>query len=61
MIVHQKPRIPFYYWPFWMFLLTLGLIVFYGVFTPAWMLLRLAGWVGDKVPSRRPAARAGSA
>ena len=44
MKVHQKPRIPFYYWPLWMFLLGLGLIVFYGLFTPAWMITRFVAW-----------------
>ena len=38
-----KPRIPFYYWPWWMLLLALGLFVFYVVLTPVWMGIRLEG------------------
>lgn len=61
MIVHQKPRIPFYYWPFWMFLLAVGLIVFYGIFTPAWILIRFADWAGETVLSRQAGSRSASA
>ena len=61
MIAHQRPRIPFYYWPLWMCLLALGLIVFYGIFTPAWMLVRFAAWVGEKIPRRASTTRPGPA
>jgi hypothetical protein len=46
-----KPPVPFYYWPLWMFLLAVGLFVFYVVFTPAWMAIRLAAWASER--SRR--------
>ena len=53
MKVHEKPRIRFYHWLFWMFLLLLGLIVFYGLFAPAWLFARLVAWLTDHAP-RRP-------
>jgi hypothetical protein len=43
-----KRTIPFYYWPFWMFLLALGLFVFYVLLTPVWMGIRLISWLADK-------------
>jgi hypothetical protein len=43
-----------------MFLLALGLIVFYGFFTPAWMIVRLVAWLTERAPRRRDAL-AGSA
>ena len=42
-----KPRIPFYYWPFWMVLLALGLFVFYVLLTPIWLGLRAAAWIAE--------------
>jgi hypothetical protein len=41
-------KIPFYYWPFWMVLLALGLFVFYVLLTPVWMGIRLIAWLADK-------------
>jgi hypothetical protein len=49
----QKKKIPFYYWPFWMVLLALGLFVFYVLLTPIWMGIRLISWLADK---RSPSA-----
>jgi hypothetical protein len=43
----RKPPIPFYMWPFWMFLLALGLFVFYVVLTPVWMATRLVAWLAE--------------
>ena len=43
-----KRKIPFYYWPFWMVLLALGLLVFYVLLTPVWMGIRLISWLADK-------------
>ena len=39
--MNPKPRIPFYYWPFWMILLALGLFVFYVLLTPVWIGIRV--------------------
>jgi hypothetical protein len=49
---HRRPQIPFYYWPFWMLLLAIGLFVFYGLFTPGWMAVRLVAWVSEHAPGR---------
>ena len=53
MKVHQRAPIRWYHWPFWMLLLTLGLVVFYGLFTPAWMLVRFVAWLSERAPRRR--------
>jgi len=50
---HQKPKVRFYHWPLWIFLLSLGLIVFYGLFAPAWMLIRLVTWLIERAPRRQ--------
>ena len=44
----RKQPIPFYYWPFWMALLALALVVFYVFLTPFWMLIRLVAWVTER-------------
>jgi len=41
-------RIPFYYWPLWMVLLALGLLVFYVFLTPVWMVVRLVAWLSER-------------
>jgi len=51
-------RIPFYYWPFWMVLLALGLFVFYVVLTPVWMGIRLIAWLSERGGSALEQARA---
>ena len=43
----QRRRIPFYYWPFWMLLLAVGLFVFYVLFTPVWMGIRAVAWLTE--------------
>ena len=43
----RKP-IPIYYWPIWMITLAAALIVFYGLLTPIWMLVRLVAWVSER-------------
>jgi hypothetical protein len=45
--VNDDFRIPFYYWPFWAVLLVLGLFVFYVLFTPVWMGIRLVAWLSE--------------
>jgi hypothetical protein len=46
--VRAKPKVPFYYWPFWMMLLAAGLFVFYVVLTPVWMGIRLVSWLSER-------------
>ena len=53
MKVHQRPPIRFYHWPPWMMLLAAALIVFYGLFTPAWMVVRGVAWVIERAPRKR--------
>jgi len=43
-----------------MVLLSLGLIVFYGIFTPAWMVVRFVAWLTERAPRRRRSALAGA-
>lgn len=43
-----KPKVPFYYWPFWMVLLALGLFIFYVLLTPVWMGIRLISWLAER-------------
>jgi hypothetical protein len=49
-----KRRIPLWYWPFWMFLLAIGLFVFYVVLTPVWMGIRLVAWLAERRRFRLP-------
>jgi hypothetical protein len=42
-----------YWWPLWLALLGIGLVVFYVVFTPAWIAIRLAAWLSEHGSRRR--------
>jgi hypothetical protein len=44
----EKRPIPFYYWPFWMLLLALGLFIFYVLLTPVWMGIRFISWIAER-------------
>jgi hypothetical protein len=46
--MRKQPRVPWYYWPFLFFLLALGLFVFYVIFTPVWMGIRLVSWLAER-------------
>jgi hypothetical protein len=46
--MREKRSVPWYWWPFWMLLLALGLIVFYVFFTPVWMGIRLVSWLAER-------------
>lgn len=57
--MNGKPRVPWYYWPFWMAVLVAGLFVFYVLLTPVWMGVRFVSWLserrsGSTGPSERP-------
>ena len=43
-----KPKVPFYYWPLWMVLLALGLLIFYVLLTPVWMGIRFVSWLAER-------------
>ena len=42
-----KP-VPVLYWPLWMATLAVALVLFYGILTPVWMLIRLVAWVSER-------------
>jgi hypothetical protein len=46
--MRKKRSIPWYYWPFWMVVLALGLFVFYVLFTPVWMGIRFVSWLAER-------------
>ena len=48
----RKP-VPPQYWALWMALLGAALVVFYGILTPFWMLLRAVAWVTEHPFVRR--------
>ena len=48
-----KPPIPWYWWPWWMFLLAVGLVIFYAALTPAWMAFRGVAWLSEHGLPRR--------
>lgn len=52
-VARAAPRIPFYWWLFWMLLLAIALFVFYVVFTPAWITIRLAAKLSEQRARRR--------
>ena len=51
----RKP-VPPLYWALWIPLLGLALVVFYGILTPFWMLLRALAWVTEHPFLRRRTA-----
>jgi hypothetical protein len=46
MTAPKKP-VPTYYWPIWMAVLGLALVVFYGILTPVWMAIRGVAWLSE--------------
>lgn len=48
-----KRPVPLYYWPVWMLLLALGLLVFYVLLTPVWMGIRLVSWIAERKSLRK--------
>jgi hypothetical protein len=47
-----KPAVPWFYWPWWMVILAAGLFVFYVLFTPIWIGIRLASWLAGRLDTR---------
>jgi hypothetical protein len=43
-----RAGVPFLYWPLWMTSLAVGLVLFYGILTPIWMLVRVVAWASDR-------------
>ena len=48
----ERNPVPLYWWLLWMALLALGLFVFYVLFTPVWMGIRLVAWLTEGRRSR---------
>jgi hypothetical protein len=52
-VTAKKRPVPFYWWPIWMVVLTLALVVFYGILTPFWMAVRAVAWLSEHGGFRR--------
>jgi hypothetical protein len=46
--MRAKPPIPWYRWPLWLLTLAGGLFVFYVLFTPVWIGIRLVSWFAER-------------
>ena len=44
----DKPKVPWFYWPWWRLILAAGLFVFYVLLTPVWMGIRLVSWLAER-------------
>jgi hypothetical protein len=44
----RKRPIPLLCWPLWGALLAAGLFVFYVLFTPVWVGIRLVSWLAER-------------
>jgi hypothetical protein len=45
--VTVRRPVPPRYWALWMTLLGAALVVFYGILTPFWMLVRAIAWISE--------------
>jgi hypothetical protein len=53
--LRDKSHIGWYWWLLWWPLLAIGMFIFYVLFTPVWIGIRLAAWVSERSPrARRP-------
>lgn len=50
----EKSHIGWYWWLLWWPLLAIGMFIFYVLFTPVWIGIRLAAWVSERSARRRP-------
>jgi hypothetical protein len=46
--MRAKAPIPWYWWPLWLVVLAAGLFVFYVLFTPVWIGIRLVSWFAER-------------
>ena len=46
--MRTKAPIPRYCWPLWLVVLAGGLFVFYVLFTPVWIGIRLVSWLAER-------------
>ena len=49
----EKSYIGWYWWLLWWPLLAIGMFIFYVLFTPVWIGIRLAAWVSERSPRAR--------
>jgi hypothetical protein len=59
--VPNRPPIPRFWWPIWMAVLVVALIVFYGFFTPAWIGIRAVAALSERSRRSLDGRRQGSA
>jgi hypothetical protein len=52
-----KPPIPMWRWLIWWSVLFLGVVVFYVIFAPIWIAVRVAAWFAELRGSRGLSAR----
>jgi hypothetical protein len=50
--LRDKSHIGWYWWLLWWVLLAIGMFIFYVLFTPVWIGIRLAAWVSERSPRR---------
>ncbi len=52
-----KVHVPWWRWSLWMGIFAAALVLFYGILTPVWMLIRLVAWLSEHPAVRgRPRA-----
>jgi hypothetical protein len=54
--VKEKPRVSLWWWAFWGCLLAPALVLFYVVFTPIWLGVRLARLLAEARSRKNPDA-----
>jgi hypothetical protein len=59
--VKPKPPVPLWRWTIWWMVLAAALVVFYGLLTPVWVGIRVAGRLAERRARRRRARRAAPA
>ena len=47
-MTRERDPVPVLYWPLWMAILGAALVVFYGIRTPVWMVIRAIAWVSER-------------
>ncbi len=46
-MIKPKPPVSKRRWAFWYFLIAIALVVFYGLLTPFWFVLRALAWLAE--------------
>jgi hypothetical protein len=53
-VTAAKKPVPLHLWGIWMAILGVALVVFYGILTPLWMVIRFVAWVSERSSLKRP-------